>query len=107
VFGVGSTSTPTMTRGGVVGGGNGGGCGGVGERLRYRRARDREAGVVDGSRSANRSGGLGLRSLVYVDALNIIGLVCGGREGVALLQLVLAGQKALEGGHGGALRGGM
>lgn len=107
VFGVGSTSTPTLTRGGIVGGGDGGGGGGGGERLSYRRARDREAGVVGGSRRANRGGGLGLGSLMYVDAVNIIGLVCGGREGVALLQLVLTGQKALEGGHGRALRGGM
>ena len=80
-------------------------CGG----LSCRRSRDREARIVGGSRSADRSSRLGVGSLVLaVDVLEIEIVhtsLCGGWEGVVLLQLVLAGQKTLESGHGYGGRG--
>ena len=85
-----------MANVGVAGGMSGGGGGSC-----YRPVS--EAGPVRGSTTANRSGRLRLGSLVPVNALKIkiIGVaVCGGWERVVLLQLVLAGQETLEGGHG-------
>lgn len=104
MLGAGSAPAPTVTKV-TVAGGRRGGCGGS----CYRRARDREAGVVRGSGSAGRGGGLGLASLVFVDTLEIKIIdmtVRAGREGVVLVQLVRVGEEALEGGHGHETRGG-
>ena len=99
MLGLGSTSAPPMAEIALAGGSRGR-CGGLG----YRRARDRETGVVGGSRSADRSGRLGLASPVPVDVVKVEIIhmsICGGWEGVVLVQLVLAGQETLEGRHGG------
>lgn len=98
MLGPSSTPAPAMGKITLAGGSRGRGGG-----LCDWRTRDRETGVVGGSRGAYRSGGLGPASLVPVEARKIKIIhasIRAGWEGVVLVQLVLAGQKAFESGHG-------